>query len=226
MHIVICGGGKIGEYLAKQMMARGHEVAVIEKDPDVATHLAEVLPRKAFIINGDGCDSNFQADADVAYADVFVATTGHDDENLVACEIARTVFKVPRAIARVNNPKNIRIFSACGIEPVSSTTIISQVIEEEAFESDVKTLSYLRRHDLVMSELTLPTNNRIFPRSGRKLSEFVLPKNAMIVAVGSDESIDTVDKDTVVYPGDTLIAFSRQNDVETLKQMFRVPVDQ
>ena len=87
------------------------------------------LQGRYLVIHGDGCDSKYQEDAGIRRADVFVATTGQDDDNLVSCEIAQRVFNVPRCIARVNNPKNLRIFREVGIESVSSTTLIANLIE-------------------------------------------------------------------------------------------------
>ena len=116
MYIVIMGGGKVGEYLASVLLGKGHEVAVLESDRDTADHLSVELQGEYLIINGDGCDSDFQEDAGIRKADVFVAVTGRDDDNLVACEIATRVFNVNRCIARVNNPKNLRIFREAGIE--------------------------------------------------------------------------------------------------------------
>ncbi|MDR0888865.1 MAG: TrkA family potassium uptake protein [Coriobacteriales bacterium] len=135
MYIVINGGGKIGEYLAEKMSARGHQVAIIEKNKRKIDRLAMRLPQQVLVIYGDGCDSSFQSDAGAEHADLFVATTGTDDVNLVSCEIAMLVHDIPRAIARVNNPKNERIFHKMGIEAVSSTTIIAHLIETEVDES-------------------------------------------------------------------------------------------
>ena len=128
MYIVIAGGGKIGAYLAGVLLQSDNAVAVIEEDLDTADMLSEVLEGRYMVIHGDGCDSKYQEDAGIRRADVFVATTGQDDDNLVSCEIAQRVFNVPRCIARVNSPKNIRIFKEVGIEFVSSTSLIANLI--------------------------------------------------------------------------------------------------
>ena len=137
MYIVIAGGGKIGEYLANVLLQSGNDVAVIEENLQTADHLSIVLEGRYLVIHGDGCDSKYQEDAGIRKADVFVATTGQDDDNLVSCEIAQRVFNVPRCIARVNNPKNLRIFREVGIESVSSTTLIATLIEEETLLGSV-----------------------------------------------------------------------------------------
>ncbi|MDZ4167355.1 MAG: TrkA family potassium uptake protein, partial [Coriobacteriia bacterium] len=106
MYVVINGGGKVASYLARQLLERDHAVALIEKREDIAHKLASELPDGALVIHGDGCDSVYQEDAGVNRADVFVAATGDDDDNLVACQLAKVAFGVPRTVARVNNPKN------------------------------------------------------------------------------------------------------------------------
>ena len=143
MYVVINGGGKIGAYLANVLLKSGNEVAVIEQNRRTADRLSVELTGRYLIIHGDGCDSKFQEDAGIRHADVFVATTGQDDSNLVSCEIAQRVFSVPRCIARVNSPKNMRIFHEVGIESVSSTTLIANMIEEEALMGSVSVVSSL-----------------------------------------------------------------------------------
>ena len=162
MYIVIMGGGKVGEYLASVLLGKGHEVAVLESDRDTADHLSVELQGEYLIINGDGCDSDFQEDAGIRKADVFVAVTGRDDDNLVACEIATRVFNVNRCIARVNNPKNRRIFREVGIESVSSTMLIANMIEEEALMGGVGVVSALSRGDIALLEIAIPQKLRHF----------------------------------------------------------------
>jgi len=131
MRIVINGGGKIGEYLANQLIAGRHQVAIIEINREKVEQLASRLDPTVVIVLGDGCDSAIQADAGADEADIFISTTGLDDVNLVSCEISMIVHKVPRCIARVNNPKNERIFRRVGIEAVSSTLVIANLIESD-----------------------------------------------------------------------------------------------
>ena len=87
MYCVIVGGGMVGEYLARTLLAEGDQVALIEGDPQVATHLSETLEGPVLVIQGDGCEVARQEDAGVPHADIFVATTGHDEDNLASCEI-------------------------------------------------------------------------------------------------------------------------------------------
>jgi len=215
MYIVINGGGKIGEYLATKLLKKNHQVAIIEEDAKKIDHLALVLPGKALIIHGDGCDSTIQADAGTDRANIFVATTGLDDVNLVSCEIASIVFNVPRVMARVNNPRNERIFRRIGIEAVSSTMVISRLIETEAVQGAVHAIMSLTQGDLVLTEVSIPVR-RQSPKEGEvkatgwKAAEITLPEGSLLVAVGRGESLEIVTGSTMLYPGDAVICISKE----------------
>jgi trk system potassium uptake protein TrkA len=215
MYVVINGGGKIGEYLATKLLSNHHEVAIIEQNVKRIDHLALVLPGKALMILGDGCDSVYQADAGAGEADIFVATTGSDDVNLVSCEIASLVFGVSRTIARVNNPKNERIFRRVGIEAVSSTMVITRLIETEATEGAVHAVMSLTQGDLVLTEVTIPrhargTGENDDETAGRRVADISLPTGSLLVAVGRGESLEIVTGSTVLHPGDAVICVSKE----------------
>lgn len=218
MYVVVNGGGKVASYLAKTLLEAGHDVAVIEKRQDVVEKLVVELPSRALVIQGDGCDASFQEDAGVSRADVFAAVTGDDDDNLVSCQLAKVAFGVPRAISRVNNPKNEHIFNALGIEAISSTTIISRMIEEEATVGDIRTLTTLRKGDMAIVEIELPVDRCTV--CDRPVSTLKLPPNCVLVAVvRPDDTVDTVHGDTLLNPGDTVIAFTRVTSERALKKV-------
>src|SRR4030042_2759295 len=155
MYVVISGGGKVGYYLAHNLLDKGHGVAIIEKRSGVVEKLAEELPPKVLLIEADGCDVKYQEDAGVGHADIFAAVTGNDDDNLVSCQLARARFAVKRTVARINSPKNEHIFNALGLEGISSTTIISQLIAEEATISDIIRLHTLKKGQISLVALDL-----------------------------------------------------------------------
>jgi trk system potassium uptake protein TrkA len=214
MFVVINGGGKIGEYLATNLLDNRHSVAIIEQNEKRIDHLAFTLPGKVLMILGDGCDSVYQADAGTGEADIFVATTGSDDVNLVSCEIATTVFGVKRTIARVNNPKNERIFRRMGIEAVSSTTVITRLIESEATEGAVHAVMSLTQGDLVLTEVTIPRGKRggdpDEEENGHRVADISLPEGGLLVAVGNGSSLEIVNGSTVLHPGDAVICVSKE----------------
>lgn len=223
MYIVIMGGGKVGEYLAGVLLDQNHAVAVLEADRATADRLSVELEGEYLIINGDGCDSDFQEDAGIRKADVFVAVTGRDDDNLVACEIATRVFDVPRCIARVNNPKNRRIFAELGIESVSSTMLIVGMIEEEALLGSVGIVSALSRGDISLLELPIPARLRHFDmEAGVPVDMIEMPEGSMLVAVDRREytEAEVASDDTVLYPGDKAVVVAERDVVDKVRAVF------
>ncbi|MGB4593254.1 MAG: NAD-binding protein [Coriobacteriia bacterium] len=216
MYVVINGGGKVASYLARTLLERGHAVALIEKRAEVVDKLASELPESPLIIQGDGCDAAYQEDAGMGHADVFVAATGDDDDNLVSCQLAKVAFGVPRAVSRVNNPKNERIFNALGIEAISSTTIISRMIEEEATIGDLRTLISLRKGNMAVVEIELPHDRCVV--CGKKVVDLKLPVDCILVALIRGDEVVTVHGDTELDTGDVVIAFTRVEHEATLKK--------
>lgn len=210
MYVVINGGGKVGEYLAQRMLEAGNEVAIIEKDLETADRLSATLSGPVLIIHGDGCMSTFQEDADIRHADVFVSTTGQDDANLVSCEIANHVFNVPRVIARVNSPKNLRIFREVGIECVSSTSLIAKIIEEDAMLGGISVLSSMSEGNVALSEVTIPRMKHFNNDEGLLAQDIELPEGCLIVAVqhADSDDMDVVGESVRVYPGDVIVIAS------------------
>ncbi|MDR2035528.1 MAG: TrkA family potassium uptake protein [Coriobacteriales bacterium] len=221
MRIVINGGGKICEELANTMHAKGHQVAVIEINKKKIERLSNRIPQQVLLIHGDGCDSDFQRDAGLENADIFVATTGADDVNLVSCEIASLVFNVPRTIARVSNPKNNRIFRSMGIEAVSSTTVISRLIEMEVTEGAVHALLSMTHGDLVVMEISLTAKLSSKAPEGKRVADIakLLPEESLLVAVGDGNNLHIIKGNTVLYPGDSLIAISKQGSEDKVREV-------
>lgn len=217
MYVVINGGGKVGSYLARTLLDSGHDVAVIEKRLEIVDKLVGELPQRALLIHGDGCDASHQEDAGLARADVFASATGDDDDNLVACQLAKVAFGVPRAVSRVNNPKNERIFNALGIEAISSTNIIARMIEEEATVGDIRTLTTLRKGNMAVVEIELPKDRCVV--CNRPVSDLKLPPSSVLIAVvREDDTIETVSGATEMGPGDTVIAFTNVDSERALKK--------
>jgi len=120
MFIIIGGGGKVGYYLTQALLEQGHEVVLIEQASRKAAALTEKLGN--VVMEGDAADATTLENAGIVRADIVIAVTGHDEDNLVICQMAKRKFKVGRTIARINNPKNERIFERLGIDTTVSTT--------------------------------------------------------------------------------------------------------
>jgi len=128
MYVIVIGGGKVGYYLSKHLLDRGYEVTLIEKDPRRAEVLNSALGE--IVMVGDGDEMAFLSTTGMERADVVVAVTGDDEDNLVACQLAKRKFNVPKTVARVNNPANVSIFKMLGIdEAISATDVLLGALE-------------------------------------------------------------------------------------------------
>lgn len=205
MYVVITGGGKIGEQLATSLLKEGNQVAIIEESEKVARSLSETLTGSHLIICGDGCEVTNQEDAGVQNADIFVATTGQDEDNLAACEIANRIYNVSRCIARVNNPKNLRIFRRLGIESISSTAIIAHMIEEEATLSSMSVAFSLTSDQVSLIEIIVPRMRNHSNDKGVRAVDIDFDEGIRVVAVSHGDEIQVVGEETLVFPGDQVI---------------------
>lgn len=221
MYIVIVGGGKVGEYLATVLLQSGNDVAVIDENLQTADRLSVTLQGRYLVIHGDGCDSKYQEDAGIRKADIFVATTGQDDDNLVSCEIAQRVFNVPRCIARVNSPKNLRIFREVGIECVSSTTLIANLIEEEALLGSVSIASSLSHGNVMLSEIAVPRMKYHSNDEGIAVEDIPLPQGSLIAAVSTPDDVMVAVPGTLLYPEDKAIVVADSDIVDEVRMVFK-----
>lgn len=128
MYVIVIGGGKVGYYLARDLVDRGEEVTLVEKDGSRAEWLEGQLG--SIVMRGDGDEMGFLATTGIERADAVLAVTGDDEDNLVALQLAKKRFNVPRTVARVNNPANVDIFKALGVdEAVSATEVLLGALE-------------------------------------------------------------------------------------------------
>jgi trk system potassium uptake protein len=187
--VVVAGGGRVGFHLARSLMAAGHEVALIERDPAIAAELGARIDIP--IIVGDGSMSPVLEEAGAARARVFAAVTGRDEDNLVACQTVKTLWPGregpsgfipgPKTIARVSDPNNEDLYRALGVDAtVSATSLIQGVIERELPTLKIKTLLSLQAGGVSILELTLSDTS---PVVGKPLREVIVPKDCNVVAI-------------------------------------------
>jgi trk system potassium uptake protein len=202
MYVVVIGGGNVGYYLTKELLAAGHEVVVIEEDPSRARQIADELG--SIVIANDGCEGRYQAEAGMNRADVVAAVTGDDAVNLAASQVAKMRFNVPRSIARVNDPKNEKLFRQLSIdETVSPTRSILAVIEHEIPVHDLLHLAELEGGEVQIVEAQLDAES---PAVGRELRELVMPEGSSIAVLIRDERAQAPRSDTRFRLGDKVLA--------------------
>jgi len=205
MYIIIAGGGKVGYYLAKELLADGHEILVIEKDPRQVMQLSAELGEGA-VMRGLADETATMERAGGSRADLVIAVTGDDEDNLVICQVARLRFKVSRTIARVNNPQNEELFHRLGIDiTVSSTRLILSLIEQELPSRPFIPLVKLRSIGMEIVELALLANS---PLIGKKLRDINLPPGSTVSLIIRDEQTVVPTSETVMKIGDKLIGFT------------------
>lgn len=212
MYVVIAGGGKIGRYIAKDMVEKGHEVTVVERIGSRCEQL--VAETDVLVIEGDACDVRYLEQAHTDRADVFVATTHEDDDNLVASQLALIEFGVKRAISRVNTPKNVEIFERLGIEPVSSTRLISELLENEFSIGELIHLTSLKGGRVSLVELRIPDGpNGPEPRA---IEDLDLPHEAVLVAIFRGTETVIPRGGAQLLPGDEVVVLTSPEFEERL----------
>ena len=210
MFVLIIGGGKVGTYLARGLIKQQHEVVVIEKDARKAQMMTNLLETDVAIV-GDGCDPNVLLQAGVQRADVVVADTGDDEDNLVVCVITKKHSQA-RCIARVNNPKNKMIFESLDpdrpVTVISSTEIILGMIDDRVNASVLEPLARVGRGDLELVQVSIVDKS---PARGKRIADVALPRGSVIVAVdrGSGDVV-VPNGDTTLQSGDEVIAMIKR----------------
>ena len=205
MFVLVVGGGKVGYYLAKELIDAGHEVALMEKEPHRASQIADEIG--SIVIAHDGCEGKYLGEAGCNRADVVAAVTGDDEDNLVICQMAKHHFDVPRTIARVNNPKNEALFRHLGVdELISPTRMILGSIEQDIPVHELLHLAALGDSDLEIIEAHLQDGS---PAVGRTLADVEVPDGCSLFAVVRDGVATPLRADTVLAVGDKVIAIGK-----------------
>ena len=218
MYIIIVGGGKVGYYLARALLDEGHEVLVLEKEAKEIALICDELG--SVCARGDGCEAATLAEVGAARADMLVAVTGDDEDNLVACQVAKHKFNVPRTVARVSNPKNEAIFKKLGIDvTISSTTVILEKIEQEVPTHPLTHLLDIRDKDLEIVEVRIPPDAVTV---GKAIKELPLPPESvlsLLIRKGGKPIVPRTD--TILDAEDQIIAVTSPETEEVLRAALR-----
>jgi len=201
MYVVIAGAGKVGWNLARELMAKGHEVTVIESER--ARYLTVEQELEHAIQYGDATELWVLERAGINRADLTIAVTGDDEDNLLICQIAKEKYLCSRIIARVNNPRNRQYFELLGIQPaVSATDLILRLIEHEVPSYGLVHLLDLRDEQLEIIEVEVGPNA---PAAGRTVAEVELPDGSLIISVLRNGRGFVPNSETVIDAGDEVL---------------------
>jgi trk system potassium uptake protein TrkA len=216
MYVVVIGGGNVGYYLTRELLHAGHEVVMIERDTARARQIADELG--SMVIPADGCEGKYQEEAGMRRADVVAAVTGDDEDNLVACQVAKMYFNVPRAIARINNPKNEELFRKLAIDDtVSATKMILGVIEHEIPVHELLHLTELEGGDVQIVEAYLDQNS---PVNGRTVRDIQLPAETSVAVIIRGGRAIAVKPDTRLTEGDRILVVTSSEREDELRTLF------
>ena len=205
MFVIVVGGGKVGYFLARELISAGHEVALMERDRARAAQITEEIG--SITIPHDGCEGKYLGQAGANRADIVAAVTGDDEDNLVICQMAKHHFDVPRTIARVNNPKNEGLFKHLGVdEIVSPTRMILGSIEADIPVHELLHLAVLGGGELELVEAQLREGS---PAIGQLAGSLQLPDGCSLFAIIRDERALSVRSDTELREGDKVIGIGR-----------------
>jgi trk system potassium uptake protein TrkA len=220
MYIIIVGGGKVGFHLAKELVDANYEVLVIEQDAEKAKEIADELGD--IVIEGDGCEATLLEKAGTARADMLLAVTGDDEDNLVACQVAKQRFNVNKTVARINNPKNEAIFQKLEVDiTVSATSAIMAHIEQSLPTPHLSVLLKLKGTGLELVEVRVPDDSRVV---GQPVRNVLLPYQSMIaLIVGEDGQPKVPSGETVIHAGDEVVAVTLHESEAQLRDALMAP---
>ena len=212
MYVIIVGCSETGYHLTKALIAGGHEVEVIERNPDRYNLLTEELGSVTWL--GDGTDEVTLRNAGVARADVVVALTGVDATNLVVCQMTKHIFQVPRTMALIKDPKNEPIFTLVGVDVVvNSIHLALEALEEGVPGRPLIHLMNLRVQGMELVSVSVPEDANIV---GKRLGEVELPPNSFISLVVKKSGAELPDSRSLVEPEDELVAVTSIADEQIL----------
>ncbi|HCP61883.1 MAG TPA: potassium transporter TrkA, partial [Actinobacteria bacterium] len=206
-----------GRHLAGDLSERGHDVTLIEQMKDAWIRAVEDIGTSVNVLLGDGCEPYVLEEAKLGEADVLVAATGDDEDNLVSALLAKQEFAVPRVLARVNHSRNEWMFTEqWGVDvAVSPPHILTALVEEAVTVGDIVRLLKLEGGKVTLIELTLEDSSKM---TGRPLYELRLPLDSAIVAIIRDGHVVVPQPETVLVAGDELIGISASAAEDDLRK--------
>ncbi len=218
MYIIVIGGGRVGFYLTRALLDQGHEVLIIEREASLCEIINDELG--SICVHGDGVEAAVLAEVGADRADMLVAVTGNDEDNLVACQLAKHMFSVRRTISRIRNPNNEALFKKLGIDiTISSTNIILEHITEEVPTHPLTHLMDIREKGLELVEIKVTPGS---PAVGKTVQDLKLPAGTTLLLLVREATGPFVPQPaTVLQEGDQIIAVTPPEAEDALRVILR-----
>jgi trk/ktr system potassium uptake protein len=215
MYAIVAGGGKVGANITRSLLAMGHEVTLVEQRRDRFEQLeAELGP---VVLTGDATEIFVLERAGIARPpDLVLAVTGDDEDNIVIAQIAQDGYQVPKVVARVNDPRNQAHFDLLGVtRTLCATSGLLGLVEHEVPEHGLVKLLELRREGLEVVELSVSPEA---PAAGKRVAGLSLPDDVRLVSITRNGVAEVAGLDTVIRPGDQVIAILKPGLEDRLRQ--------
>ena len=209
MYIIVVGGGKVGSVIASELLELGHEVLVIEQSAEQAAIVGNQLG--SCVVCADGCEASVLGEAGAERANMLIAATDGDEDNLVSCQVAKHHYGVGRVIARINDPKNEKIFKHLGItSTVSAVEALANGVLHEVPGSFLTHLTSFQQEGFRLIGVKIPVDA---PTIGKSVEEIDLPGGAAVaVIVQHDGTPQVATGEMVLQAEDEVIALARPED--------------
>ncbi len=201
MHVILVGGDKTVYFLTRQLIKDKHHVTVINRDKANCNELCRQTT--ATVVHGDGSHKRVLEESGARQADVLLALTPNDQDNLVSCQLAKRVFNVPRTVALVNDPDNEQVFRQLGVDQaLSKTRILSSVIEQQTEFDEITEVMPLANGKITISDVRLDADS---PVVGKKLSDLGLTPSTLVTSIIRDEQVIVPHGNSQLQSGDHLL---------------------
>ncbi|MGQ9787852.1 MAG: potassium channel family protein [Candidatus Hadarchaeaceae archaeon] len=208
-YVIIAGGGRVGSHLAKVLEPSGRDIVIIEKNPEVCEKLSSEL--NALVISGDATDKKTLEDAKIQMADVFVAATGSDNENIVASQLAKYTYKVPLVMARIEDMDRAKMLRGMGIDLIVSPSHVASLVFENAIALPNTTSILLSETITRAVEVTVPGDSKIL---GKRIRDLNLPLECVIAVIYRAGKLVLPHGDTVLKPGDIVALIGKEEAIK------------
>ncbi|MCM8791852.1 MAG: TrkA family potassium uptake protein [Candidatus Omnitrophica bacterium] len=214
MYIIIVGCGRVGAELAKLLSQEGHNVVVIDKNPQAFLRLGSKFGGQTLV--GNGFDLELLREAGIEHAEAFCALTNGDNTNLVSAQVAKKIFNVPKVIARVYDPSRAHIYHLLGLDIISGTLLFASMIRDKIIESRFS--SYLIESKEV-GVLEIEVNDTL---KGKKVSEVNITGEFMIVAIKKMEGVILPQQDTLLEKGNIILGLVKTESLKKIKEKLQL----
>jgi trk system potassium uptake protein TrkA len=214
--VIVVGGGQVGSSVTRKLLELGHEVVIVEQRRDRHLALDEEFRHRAQY--GDGTELSVLENAGVKRpADIVVAVTGDDEDNLIICQLARELYGVAKVVARVNDPRNQAHFDLLGVAPtVSATKMVMALVQHEMPEHELVQLVQLRRENLEIVEVEVGDSAAA---AGKRVEQLRLPETARLISVMRDGKAEIAVGSTELRPGDQVLAILQPGGEDDLHKL-------